>query len=248
MSSTRVREPVQPSVAKWPIKTTLSSMTHSKKQPSRSKPAPSKPANPGRARSPVVRRPSGSNPVVISKLRLFAIERLIEERHCQWHPDDTECETYLRAATPHLAAIARAKGKEQAGLLQWVRRQLPEYTISSSELEYADQIAMDDVSRLPTADEFADIIWITADEVKDLKLKAVGSIDRRKEQRQAERKVSERKRFERKRRSEGMRPREEYLANTIKAQHPRLPGESKSAYYRRIKQLREAQEEIRLAA
>jgi hypothetical protein len=184
------------------------------------------------------------NGVMLARKRLEAIAKLIPYRHVGTITRD-EALTYFRAALPNLALLARAKGEETSGAFGWVKKHIPHLAFDYAEAFFheADTKAMADESYLPLSDEFATLLHIQAFEVKELKLRTVGAIDRLKPQRDMERKEANRVRMEKQRRVEGRPDRGTWRSQTKASRYPRLHGESNSSHYRRIKRLEKEEAE-----
>lgn len=146
-------------------------------------------------------------------LRLDAIRKLIQGRHGR--PVDTDDgELYLLAALPHLVALAEARGRSVDARF-WCEELAPRVAAERDPTWFAQLEREFTICRRQlTADGIADLLRVTAEEVKRYKLRTFGAIDRRKAQRKAERKAANRAYQKQKRAINGAIPREQSRAKT----------------------------------
>ncbi|TXN27402.1 hypothetical protein [Methylobacterium sp. WL19] len=122
--------------------------------------------------------------------------------------------------------------------LEWAQRWTPELVREKGRAWFDEQeakilVALDCRKRppLPSADEVADALNITAGEVETYQMKTIGAVDRRKGVRVAEAKVKHAERQRDDRAASGATPRAESMAKTKPWE---AHGMKRATYYRKV--------------
>lgn len=181
------------------------------------------PANPKLGRKKRKATPPWSANGLWSKcnLRLTGIQRIIQGRH--GGPVDTDdARTYFDVALVHLAArrVAMKHAEEKIMSYEWAEKWTPALAAAKGREWFIEQErrilnSWDDVRPyIPTADEVADALQITAAEIKEHAVKTIGAVDRREGIRIREAKTKHAERGRARRSKSGAAPRAASMART----------------------------------
>jgi hypothetical protein len=174
----------------------------------------------------------------VCNLRLNGVQRIIQGRH--GGPVDTDdASTYFDVALVHLVArrVAMNHAEERIMSYEWAKKWTPLLAAEKSREWFIEQErrilnSWDDVRPyIPTADEVAVALQITAAEIKAHKAKTIGSVDRREGIRVREAKAKHAERESTRRATKGATARVDSLAQRKPWERH---GMSRATYYRAI--------------
>ena len=166
--------------------------------------------------------------VSITSLRINELNRLFTARYGHTLPDDDAGRDDIIVMAHHLA---RCPGEVGRRIRNWIELHAPWMT-SDMAAEIIRFVISNPIKW--RADTLAHRVRLTETERRRLGIRTIGAIDMTKDERKKARRLRQRQRDLARRRTQGVRPRAEYEANSISRCKPWLAlGISRRTWYRR---------------